>query len=331
MKILITGGAGFIGSHLARSLIERRDSVTVLDDLSSGTLDNFDVVSDSPRLAFVAGSVLDRSLVRRLVEASDAVVHLAAAVGVRTVLRDPLGTIRTNFNWTEIVLDAAAAFKKKILVASTSEVYGKNTLNQLCEEDDSVLGSASLKRWSYATSKKLDEFLALGYADTYDLPVGVTRFLNVVGPRQRRRYGRVVPNFIRSALSGRPIRVFGNGQQTRNFCFVGDVIKAIELLIDRESARGQIFNIDGEEEISILDLAQRVKTLSGSVSPVVKITYDKAYPEGGYEDMRRRVPCLCKIRRLVGWLPMTSMEETLRETIDFQCEQGVRGVVWGHP
>ena len=175
---MITGGAGFIGSHLARSLIERRDSVTVLDDLSSGTLDNFDGVSDS------------------------GVVHLAAAVGVRTVLRDPLGTIRTNFNWTEIVLDAAAAFKKKILVASTSEVYGKNTLNQLCEEDDSVLGSASLKRWSYATSKKLDEFLALGYADTYDLPVVVTRFFNVVGPRQRSRYGMVVPNFIRSACQG---------------------------------------------------------------------------------------------------------------------------------
>ena len=321
MKFVITGGAGFIGSHLAERLIERGDSVAVLDDLSSGTLNNLDGISGSTRFEFVAGSVLDQSLVRRLVEGSDVVVHLAATVGVRTVLRDPLGTIRTNFNGTEIVLDAAATFKKKILVASSSEVYGKNGRDQLCEEDDSVLGSASLQRWSYATSKKLDEFLALAYADTYNLPVVVTRFFNVVGPRQRSRYGMVVPNFIRAALSGRPINVFGDGQQTRNFCFVHDVIRAIELLMDRESVHGEIFNIGGEEEISILDLAQRVKRLSGSTGPIVKVSYEKAYPEGGYEDMRRRVPCLCKIRGRVGWLPATSMDAMLMETIDFQRAQ----------
>jgi UDP-glucose 4-epimerase len=243
------------------------------------------------------------------------VVHLAAAVGVRYILDHPLTTIRTNVEGTHIVLDACGHFGKKTLVASTSEVYGKNESDGLCETADSVFGASSLSRWSYATSKKLDEFLALAYATTRALPVIVTRFFNIVGPRQAARYGMVLPNFIKAALKDEPIRVFGDGQQTRNFTFVSECIDALVRLMGSPEAEGEIVNIGSPHEISIFGLAERVKAIVCSSSPIVKVPYDQAYPEGGFEDMRRRVPCICKISRLIGWSPVLSMDEIITHTI----------------
>jgi UDP-glucose 4-epimerase len=253
--------------------------------------------------------------VRPLVAQSDLVVHLAAAVGVRYVLDHPLATIRTNVEGTHIVLDACGHFRKKTLVASTSEVYGKNSSDGLCETADSVFGASSLSRWSYATSKKLDEFLALAYATTHGLPVIVTRFFNIVGPRQAARYGMVLPNFIQAALKDEPIRVFGDGRQTRNFTYVSDCIDALVRLLRSPEAEGEIVNIGSPYEISILNLAERVKSIAGSSSQIVKVPYDQAYPEGGFEDMRRRVPCICKISRLIGWSPALSVNEIITRTI----------------
>ncbi len=315
MRILITGGAGFIGSHLAERMLSSNNRVVVLDDLSTGSLENLAGVAAEPRFEFVEGSVLDGALVERLVERSDVVVHLAAAVGVRYVLDRPLSSIRTNIHGTDVVLGACARYGRKVLVASTSEVYGKNEAGPLCETADSVLGSSMISRWSYATAKKIDEFLALAYAATSGLPVVITRFFNVVGPRQTGRYGMVLPSFVRSALAGDPIRVFGDGRQTRSLTFVQDCVDALTLLLDTPEAEGEIFNIGGLAEISILELAERVKRLAHSSSPIVLVPYDRAYPEGSYEDMRRRVPCICKIQRLTGWSPMTSIEETILATI----------------
>ncbi len=314
MKALITGGAGFIGSHLAERLVSEGWHVTVLDDLSTGSLQNLSALDGHPRSRFVEGSVLHVKLVERLVSESDVVVHLAAAVGVRYILSNPLETIRTNVEGTQIVLDAAAPLGRKVLVASTSEVYGKNTSDELCESADSVLGPSELSRWSYATTKKLDEFLALAYSSTCRLPVVITRFFNVVGPRQAGRYGMVLPNFVRAALSGAPIRVFGDGLQTRNFSYVRDCVEALWRLLNSPQAEGQIFNIGGPQEIAILELAERVKRLTASDSPIVKVPYQEAYPEGGFEDMRRRVPCICKIERLTGWTPVASIDEMIVET-----------------
>ncbi len=318
MKILITGGAGFIGSHLTERLVAGGRSVVVLDDFSTGSIDNLKALADNPRFTLVEGSVLDETLVKRLAAECNVIVHLAAAVGVRNILHNPLGAIRTNVDGTEVVLRTAASMGRKVLVASTSEIYGKNDSGALCESADSVIGPSSLSRWSYATAKKLDEFMALAYADSYGLPVIVTRFFNIVGPRQRARYGMVLPNFVRSALSGAPIRVFGNGQQTRNFCYVGDCVSALIGLLGENKAEGDIFNIGGPEEISMLDLAARVKHLTGSESPIVTVPYDQAYPDGGYEDMLRRVPCICKIQRLIGWKPTTGLDAIIGETARYQ-------------
>ena len=289
--------------------------MVALDDLSTGSLDNLAAVLDAPRLEFVEGSVLDAPLVTRLVERAGVVVHLAAAVGVRYILDNPLAGIKTNVNGTGNVLEAAARFRRKVLVASTSEVYGKNASGSLCETADSVFGPASISRWSYACSKKLDEFLALAYAETCGLEVIITRFFNIVGPRQRGRYGMVLPSFIRAASAGRPLRVFGDGRQTRNFTFIGDCVDALLELLDSPLASGEAFNIGGPEEISILELAESVKRISGSDSPIVHVPYDQAYPEGGFEDMRRRVPCTCKIERLTGWRAKTSVDEMISATI----------------
>ena len=315
MKILITGGAGFIGSHLAERLIADGRHVDILDNLSTGSLENLTRVLNRERLEFFEGSVLDRPLIDRLVQGADVVVHLAAAVGVRYILDQPLESLKTNVGGTEAVLEAAARHGRKILVASTSEVYGKNVSDSLCETADSVFGPASVSRWSYATAKKLDEFMALAYAQTYGLPVIVTRFFNIVGSRQRSRYGMVLPNFIRAALAGEPIRVFGDGRQTRNFTFVGDCVDALVRLLEDRAAEGEIFNIGGPHEISILELAQSVKRLSRSNSPIVGVPYDEAYPEGSFEDMRRRVPCICKIRRITGWTPQTTMDDMIQATL----------------
>jgi len=315
VRILITGGAGFIGSHLTERMLALGHHITVLDDLSTGCIDNLRPAFDYSGFDFVEGSVLDTGLVGRLVEHSDVVVHLAAAVGVRYVLEHPLTTIKTNVEGTGIVLAACARFKRKVLVASTSEVYGKNPAESLCETADSILGPSSLSRWSYATAKKLDEFLALAYAATHDLPVVVTRFFNVVGPRQTGRYGMVLPNFIQAALERRPIRVFGDGLQSRSFTFIGDCLDALLLLLASKQAEGEIVNIGSPHEISILELAERVRSIAGSSSPIIRVPYAQAYPEGGFEDMRRRVPCICKIARLTGWSPHTTMDEIIAQTI----------------
>jgi UDP-glucose 4-epimerase len=315
MKVLITGGAGFIGSHLTERLLREGRQVTVLDDLSTGWIDNLRGAFDYPGFEFIEGSVLDRGTVQRLVVQSELVVHLAAAVGVRYVLDHPLATIITNVDGTHIVLDACGKFRKKVLVASTSEVYGKNSSNALCETADSILGASSLSRWSYATSKKLDEFLALAYAKTHNLPVIVTRFFNIVGPRQASRYGMVLPNFIRAGLRNDPIRVFGDGNQTRNFTYVSDCVDALLGLLASPQAAREIVNIGSPHEISILNLAQKVKSITGSSSEIVKVPYDQAYPEGGFEDMRRRVPCICKISRLIGWSPGTSLDDMIVRTM----------------
>ncbi len=315
MRVLITGGAGFIGSHLAERMVAGGWSVTILDDLSTGSLDNISSLVDHPGMRFVEGSILDAGLVDGLVERCDLVVHLAAAVGVRYILDHPLETIRTNVDGTRTVLEACARFRRKVLVASTSEVYGKNTADALCETADSVLGPAGVSRWSYATSKKLDEFLALAYHQSCGLPVIVTRFFNIVGPRQAGRYGMVLPNFIRAALAGEAIRVFGDGRQTRNFTFVGDCVEALIRLLLAKQAEGEVFNIGGDHEISIFELARRVKRIARSSSPIVHVPYEEAYPEGGFEDMQRRVPCICKIQRLVGWAPEAGIDEIIARTV----------------
>ena len=315
MKVLITGGAGFIGSHLTERMLLEGDQVTVLDDLSTGWIENLRRAFDYPGFDFVEGSVLDAAAVKLLVEQCDLVVHLAAAVGVRYVLDHPLATIRTNVEGTQIVLEACGRFGKKTLVASTSEVYGKNASDGLCETADSVFGASSLSRWSYATSKKLDEFLALAYATTHGLPVIVTRFFNIVGPRQAGRYGMVLPNFIQAALKDEPIRVFGDGRQTRNLTSVSDCLEALLRLIRTPEAEGEIVNIGSPQEISILNLAERVRSIAGSSSEIVVVPYDQAYPEGGFEDMRRRVPCICKISGLIGWKPTASIDDMIVRTI----------------
>ena len=327
MRVLITGGAGFIGSHLAERMVNEAERVVVLDDLSTGTTANIEHLFGRPGFDFVHGSVLDRPLVRCLAEKSDVVVHLAAVVGVRYVLENPLATIKTNVDGTDVVLEACARFRRKALIASTSEVYGKNASDSLCETADSVFGPASVSRWSYATSKKLDEFLALAYAQSYGVPVVVTRFFNIVGPRQMGRYGMVLPNFVRAALAGKPIRVFGDGRQTRNFTFIGDCVEALRLLLESKDAEGDVFNIGGAHEISILNLAERVRRVTGSESPIQQVPYKEAYPEGGFEDMRRRVPCICKIQKLTGWTPWTSLDEIIAATARYERQRTAPRVV----
>jgi UDP-glucose 4-epimerase len=318
VRVLITGGAGFIGSHLTERMLAEGHEITVLDDLSTGWIENLRPAFDYPGFEFVEGSVLDTSLVGRLVEQSHVVVHLAAAVGVRYVLEHPLATIKTNVEGTGIVLAACARFKKKVLVASTSEVYGKNPAESLCETADSILGPSSLSRWSYATSKKLDEFLALAYAATHDLPVVVTRFFNIVGPRQTGRHGMVLPNFIQAAMENEPIRVFGDGRQSRNFTYIGDCLDALLPLLASKQAEGEIVNIGSPHEISIMELAERVRSIAGSSSPIIRVPYAQAYPEGGFEDMRRRVPCICKIARLTGWAPHTIIDQMISQTLAYE-------------
>jgi UDP-glucose 4-epimerase len=318
MRFLITGGAGFIGSHLSERLILQGHRVTILDDLSTGSLDNLTTLAGQPNFKFVEGSVLSRSLVRRLVAASDRVIHLAAAVGVRRILQDPLSSLKINIDGCDNVLSACAESGRGVLIASTSEVYGKNDAASLCENADSILGPASIERWSYATAKKLDEFLALAYHASYGIPVIVTRFFNIVGPRQSARYGMVLPAFVRSALAGDPIRVFGDGGQTRNFTYVDDCIDALMRLMENPASNGKVFNIGGSEEISIQALAERVRCAAGSLSRIEMVSYKEAYPEGSFEDMRRRVPCICLIRGLTGWVPTTSLDSIIHKTIEHE-------------
>ena len=322
-RALVTGGAGFIGSHLVERLIARGDRVSVLDDLSTGQRANLTDIDARPDFEFVEGSVLDTHLVEQLVDQADVVFHLAAAVGVDWVLRHPLRSLETNIRGTEHVLRAcSAAGGRRVLIASTSEVYGKNDKDALNEDDDRVLGSARLSRWFYASAKAIDEAFALAYWNERQLPVTVVRLFNTVGPRQTGRYGMVVPRFVRWALRNEPLRVYGDGEQTRCFTNVHDVVRALIALVDTPSAAGEIFNIGQPNEIRIVDLARRVIELTESSSEVALVPYnaDEAYGEraAGFEDMRRRVPDAAKLYAYTGFRPSIGLDQTLREIIDYE-------------
>jgi UDP-glucose 4-epimerase len=316
MRVLITGGAGFVGSHLSEALLDRGDEVSVLDNLSTGSIDNIQHLKGHPKFRYTIDSVTNEPLLAELIDASDVVVHLAAAVGVKLIVEAPVHTIETNVHGTEVVLKHANKKKKLVLLASTSEVYGKSTDVPFREDADLVLGPTLKHRWAYACSKLIDEFLAFAYWKERKLPVIVVRLFNTVGPRQTGQYGMVIPNFVRQALSGQPITVFGDGAQSRSFTYVGDVVKAMVALIDEPRAVGEVFNIGNGHEISIGELAVRIKKMTGSLSPIVSIPYEQAY-EAGFEDMPRRVPDIGKIRDLVGYAPTVELDEILARVIEY--------------
>jgi UDP-glucose 4-epimerase len=312
---LITGGAGFIGSHLAAELLARGERVVVLDNLSTGRLRNLDpIASEHADLRFVHGSVLDELMVDELVHECDVVIHLAAAVGVRLIVEQPLRSFTTNIRGSEIIIEAAHRYRRRILVASTSEVYGKNPAVPLKEDADRVLGGTSVARWSYSTSKAVDEILAFSYHRERGLQSTVLRFFNTVGPGQSPAYGMVIPRLIRQALEAEPLTVFGDGTQTRCFCHVADVVDAIVRVLERDDTIGEVYNVGSTEEVSILELAQRILARSGRTSPITFVPYDQAYAVG-FEDMQRRVPDTTKLRDLTGWRPQRSLDEILDETI----------------
>lgn len=312
MRYLITGGAGFIGSHLAEALLADGHEVVVLDNLSTGRSKNLAEVGD--RIRFVHGSVLDSLLVDDLVSAADVVVHLAAAVGVQLIVDRPLHSLITNIRGSETVLEAAHRYRRKVLLASTSEVYGKGSGRAFAEEDDRVLGSTKISRWSYSTSKAVDEVLAFAYHRERGLPTVVVRLFNTVGPRQSAAYGMVLPRLVEQAIAGRPLTVYGDGRQTRCFCHVTDVVMALLALVEEPTAEGDVFNVGSTEEVSILQLAHRVIAATGSSSSVRFVPYEQAY-EQGFEDMRRRVPDISKIRDAVGWEPRRTLNEILSEVV----------------
>ncbi len=324
MRFLITGGAGFIGSHLADSLIAQGHRVHILDDLSTGSIDNVRHLKEDPRFSYTIDTCASTSVVAELVDDADVVYHLAAAVGVDLIIESPVRTIETNVHCTEVVLAQASKKKKPVLVASTSEVYGKSTSFPFHEGGDLVLGSTINGRWSYACSKAIDEFLALAYWKERKLPTVVARLFNTVGPRQTGRYGMVVPTFVQQALAGRPITVYGDGSQTRCFCHVSDVVRALtDLMLVGDPSHGEVFNIGAHEEISMLALADRVREMTGSESEIQVIPYDEAY-EAGFEDMPRRVPDTAKIGSAIGWEPTQSLDEILTDVIRFhQSEAAV--------
>ena len=315
MKVLITGGAGFIGSHLAESLLERGDEVYVLDDLSTGSIDNIEHLKGAKGFRYTIDTVMNEPSTAELVDRVDVVVHLAAAVGVRLIVESPVHTIETNVHGTETVLKLANKKKKRVLLASTSEVYGKSVEFPFREDSDLVMGPTTKGRWSYACSKAIDEFLALAYYKEKKLPVTVVRLFNTVGPRQTGRYGMVIPNFVRQALAGAPITVHGDGSQRRCFTDVSDVVRALIGLIDHPHAIGEVFNVGSQQEISILDLAKKVKAKAKSASEIVFVPYEKAYEEG-FEDMPRRVPDTSKIEKLVGFRPTVSLDAILERVIE---------------
>jgi UDP-glucose 4-epimerase len=308
LRFLITGGAGFIGSHLAELLLSRGHQVFLLDDLSTGSIENIRHLKGNGNLEYFLDTIANKQLLAELVDESDIVIHLAAAVGVRLIVESPVRTIETNIEGTQRVLDAACKKKKLVFLASTSEVYGKNNQVPFREDDDLVLGPTSKSRWSYAASKAVDEFLGLAYWREKKQPVVIGRFFNTVGPRQTGRYGMVLPNFVSQALDGRPITVFGTGKQSRCFCDVGDAVEAVYRLVMNDAAVGQVVNIGNDQEITIEDLAALVKRRTGSASPIRYVPYDQAY-EPGFEDMMRRVPCLERLERLTGFRPRRPLEE----------------------
>ena len=317
MKYLITGGAGFIGSHLAENLIARGDQVTVCDNLSTGL--EFNLLNIKDKIKFEQGNILDKALVDRLVSECDFVVHLAAALGVFNIVNKPLESLITNLQGTEIVLDSSNKHNKPILIASTSEIYGKNNKVPLNEEDDRIIGHPLKSRWSYSEAKAVDESLAYFYYLENKLPISIVRFFNTVGPRQVGQYGMVLPRFVNAALINEPLSVYGSGDQIRCFCHVEDAVKALLLVMDSDKAVGEVFNVGSNQQISVMELAKKVIEITGSRSSIEKIAYEKAYPEG-FEDMQMRVPDISKIKQVLGWTPEINLDQIIKDIAAFNSK-----------
>jgi len=316
MRALITGGAGFVGSHLAEALLRDGHHVSVIDNLSTGSIENIAHLKHNPAFSYTIDSVEHEPVLAELIDGCDVVFHLAAAVGVRLIVEEPVRTIETNVHGTEVVLQHANKKKKTVLIASTSEVYGKSTDVPFREDGDLQLGATVKHRWAYACSKAIDEFLALAYWKERKLPVIIVRLFNTVGPRQTGRYGMVLPNFVRQALAGQPITVYGDGTQSRCFGYVGDVVRGLTGLVKEPRAIGQVFNVGNNQEITIRGLAERIKALTGSTSDIVTLPYDEVY-ETGFEDMARRVPDLSKIRALIGYEPTVQLDRIIEEVVEY--------------
>ena len=314
MKYLVTGGAGFIGSHLAEKLIARGDQVIVFDNLSTGSASNLSGIKD--KIRFEQGNILDESAVDKLISESDYVVHLAAALGVLNIVNNPLESLKTNLQGSEVVLEACDKYRKPVLVASTSEIYGKNDKVPLNEVDDRIIGHPLKSRWSYSEAKAVDESLAYFYYLENKLPTRIVRFFNTVGPRQVGHYGMVVPRFVSAALKNKQLSVYGSGDQIRCFCHVDDAVRALLLIMDSDKAIGEVFNVGNNQQISIMELAKKVIELTGSTSSIEKITYEEAYPEG-FEDMQRRVPDISKIRQVLGWTPEINLDQIVKDIAAF--------------
>jgi len=315
-NVLVTGGAGFIGSHLSEALLKRGDNVTVLDDLSTGRRENIYHLHEYSNFEFVLGTILDGRIVDGLVSRCQTVFHLAAAVGVKYIIDNPLNSLHINTKGTENVFEAANRHKRKVVLASTSEVYGKNEKESLSENDDRVLGTTAISRWGYSCTKAFDEFLALAYWREKKLPVVTVRFFNTCGPRQTGEYGMVIPRFVKAALLGHPLLVYGDGKQIRCFSYIDDIIEGMLALAEHPKAEGEIFNLGSTEPVSIEELAQKVIQLTNSFSVIKYIPYEQAYEEG-FEDLRRRVPDIGKARNLVGFEPKTSLDQLLRHVIEY--------------
>ncbi len=322
-KFLVTGGAGFIGSHLSELLLQQGQHVVAIDNLSTGSLDNIQHLQSNPEYQFVRETINNSQVLDRLTSEADIVIHLAAVVGVKLIVEDPVNTIATNIMGTEAVLTTANRYGCKVMLASTSEVYGKGFKVPFNEEDDTVMGPTSHSRWAYATSKAIDEFLGLAYFHQFGLPVVVMRFFNTVGPRQTGRYGMVLPRFVREALAGEPITIYGDGEQSRCFSDVADVVDATYKLSQHPEAIGQVFNIGSTEEVTIRELAERVLKATGSSSKIIYVPYEDAYAPG-FEDMRRRVPDLERVQSLINYQPMYTLEDTLKRVITYERERMVR-------
>jgi UDP-glucose 4-epimerase len=316
VKYLITGGAGFIGSHLTEALVNRGDQVVILDNFFTSSMDNLKQVKE--KINLVEGNILDQRLVAKLVSESDYIVHLAAALGVLNIVNKPLESLKTNLQGSEIVLEAADKHKKPFLIASTSEVYGKNDKVPLNEEDDRIIGHPLKSRWSYSEAKAVDESLAYFYYLENSLPIRIVRFFNTVGPRQVGNYGMVVPRFVSAALKNQPLQVYGNGDQIRCFCHVDDAVRALLLVMDSDEAVGNVFNIGNNQQISIVELAKKIIEITGSKSEIVKIPYSEAYP-GGFEDMQRRVPDISKIKNALGWTPQIGLDQIIKDIAAFHA------------
>ena len=317
MKYLITGGSGFIGSHLAERLLDQGHSVTIIDNLTTGSDSNLLKVKKS--INFHQGNILDKRLMEELIAESDYVVHLAAALGVLNIVNKPLESLKTNIQGTEVVLEASDKFGKPVLIASTSEIYGKNDKVPLNEEDDRIIGHPLKSRWSYSEAKAVDESLAYFYYLEKKLPVRIVRFFNTVGPRQVGHYGMVLPRFVSAALKNEPLSVYGSGDQIRCFCHVDDAVRALLLVMDSDITLGEVFNVGNNQQITIMELAKKVIELTGSSSTIEKIAYEKAYPEG-FEDMQRRVPDISKIKQVLGWTPEINLDQVIKDIATFNSK-----------